>query len=81
MLTMTAWSRSSGRSSSGPDIQPLDWPLEFRVRTGTSRQAYLPFRHPAVVALFVEYATLEPIDSDAGIPAYSASWVARLEPE
>jgi hypothetical protein len=37
-------------------------------------------RYPAVVALFVEYATLNPSDSDAGIPAYSASWVARLEP-
>ena len=23
---------------------------------------------------------LNPSDSDAGIPAYSASWVARLEP-
>lgn len=37
-------------------------------------------RYPAVVTLFVEYATLKAIDSDAGIPAYSASWVARLEP-
>jgi hypothetical protein len=36
--------------------------------------------YPAVVTLFVEYATLNASDMEAGIPAYSASWVARLEP-
>ena len=46
------------------------------VRVRLARQ----LRYPAVVTLFVEYVTLKAIDSDAGIPAYSASWVARLEP-
>jgi hypothetical protein len=34
---------------------------------------------PRALSPFVEYVTLEPVDADAGIRAYSAFWVELTE--